>query len=116
MSAKNENSSEEQYSDSASESEEDTTTLPSDIGLEPYKFEPERKLNLEDCSGDESEGSEKERVEPQGNSRAGSNVWCKCDQCHCEKREIDCLCCKEVAALGDEKFAGNKRKQVFRFY
>ena len=82
---RNENSSEEEYSDSASESEEDITTLLSDIGLEPYKFEPERK-----------------RVEPQGNSRAGSNVWCYCDQCHCEERQIDCLCCKEVAALGNE--------------
>ena len=37
------------------------------------------------------------------NSRAGSNVWCYCDQCHCEEREIACLCCKEVAVLGVEK-------------
>ena len=35
MSGSNENSSEEEYSDSASESEEDITTLLSDIGLEP---------------------------------------------------------------------------------
>ena len=44
MSGRNENSSEQkysEYSDSTSELEEDiTTTLLSDIGLEPYKCEP----------------------------------------------------------------------------
>ena len=54
MSVRNENSSEQEYSDSASELEEEITTLLSDIGLEPKR----------------------KRVEPQVNSRAGSNVWC----------------------------------------
>ena len=39
MSGRNKNSSEQEYSDSTSELEEDITTL-SDIGLEPYKCEP----------------------------------------------------------------------------
>ena len=39
------------------------------VGMEPYKCEPKRKS-----------------VEPQVSSRAGSNVWCYCDQCHCEER------------------------------
>ena len=43
-------------------------------------------------------------------SRAGSNVWCYCDQYHCEEREIAYLCCKEVAVLGGEKFAVNVNK------
>ena len=50
------------------------------VGLEPYKCEPKRKS-----------------VEPQVSSPAGSNVWCYCDQCHCEERKIAYLCCKEVA-------------------
>ena len=61
--------------------------------MEPYKCEPKRKS-----------------VEPQVSSRAGSNVWCYCDQCHCEEREIAYLCCKEVAVLGGEKFAVNVNK------
>ena len=43
MSGRNESSSEQEYSeysDSTSELEEDITTLLSDIGLEPYKYEP----------------------------------------------------------------------------
>ena len=55
MSGRNENSSEQEYSDSTSELEEDITTLLSDIGMEPYKCEPKRKS-----------------VEPQVSSRAGS--------------------------------------------
>ena len=42
-------------------------------------------------------------------NRVGNNEWCECGNCsRDEKREIDCLCCQEVAAaIGDKKFDGN---------
>ena len=40
--------------------------------------------------------------------RVGSSEWCKCGSCSKEEeREIDCLCCQEVAAINDNKFDGN---------
>eukprot|EP00111_Clytia_hemisphaerica_P007238 TCONS_00021017-protein len=35
--------------------------------------------------------------------RSCSLDWCECEGCQIETREIDCLCCNEVAAL-NEKF------------
>ena len=39
--------------------------------------------------------------------RAGNKNWCQCGLCsENEEREIDCLCCREVDAIEDEKFTG----------
>ena len=39
--------------------------------------------------------------------RAGHKDWCICGCCKKEIREIDCLCCQEVAAISEDNFEGN---------
>ena len=39
--------------------------------------------------------------------RTGHKDWCICGCCKKEIREIDCLCCQEVAAISEDNFEGN---------
>ena len=41
-------------------------------------------------------------------NRSGHKDWFICDCCKKEIREIDCLCCQEVAAISEVNFAGNQ--------
>ena len=41
-------------------------------------------------------------------NKAGHKLWCIGGRCGKEKREIDCLCCQEVAAILEENFEGNQ--------
>ena len=47
------------------------------------------------------------------NIRIGNVDWCKCGYCKKEVREIDCLCCRELDAISDEKFDGIAKPFVF---
>ena len=64
----------------------------------PYMFEPEKKDGSSTGSSSESESEESES-ERQNETRVTNLDWCTCGNCKNEKREIDCLCCKEVDAL-----------------
>ena len=39
--------------------------------------------------------------------RAGHKDWCIWECCEKEIREIDCLCCQEVAEISEDNFEGN---------
>ena len=41
-------------------------------------------------------------------NRSGHKDWCICGCCKKEIREIDCLCCQEVAAISEVNFSGNQ--------
>lgn len=72
--------------------------------LKPYQFEPEKEVITDtDDSEEDSEESDGESQNQATNERIGNTAWCECSQCKVENREIDCLCCQEVAAL-NEKF------------
>ena len=78
--------------------------------LKPYQFEPEKEVVSEtDESGEDSEESDGESQNLATNERVGNTAWCECSQCKVENREIDCLCCQEVAALNErfDKLAVN---------
>ena len=45
----------------------------------------------------------------------GNKLLCACEKFRTETREIDCLCCQEVAAMSEEKFAG-KSDFIFLLY
>ena len=72
------------------------------MDLQPYKFEPVRELDSE-LRPDHSEDIEK--TSQSQDIRAGNKNCCQCGLCsENEERERDCLCCREVDAIEDEKF------------
>ena len=81
------------------------------MGLQPYQYEPEKEkvvtqmLAGSDCINENIAVEHEDEVQI---NRVGNNEWCECGNCsRDEKREIDCLCCQEVAAIDDKKFDGN---------
>lgn len=68
----------------------------------PYLYEPEREVSSP-SEGETSSSDEESVYETCSEGRSGSLDWCECDSCQIETREIDCLCCREEAAL-NEKF------------
>ena len=46
--------------------------------------------------------------EDDANRRSGNKEWCQCGTCKKEIREIDCLCCQEVATISVDKFESQK--------
>lgn len=78
------------------------------MGLQPYQYEPERISNIETEDDTESSEEEMHNQPAEEQPRVGNTVWCKCESCHSEDRELDCLCCQEVAAIAEEKFTGKR--------
>lgn len=66
--------------------------------FQPYMYEPERVVSNTSSSNEDSStsGSDSEDIVA---NRIGNTEWCDCQNCKKETREIDCLCCQEVAAL-----------------
>lgn len=92
---------------SSSESDGEDETY----GLEPYMFEPNLSketysYNQDVSSSEESDGSEMN--EATRNSRLESSTWCKCTKCKCMATEKESVCCKEIEALCNERFDGEK--------
>ena len=76
------------------------------LKLEPYQFEPE-KANFPENENDEEQVSSVDLCkQTEEKMRLHSLSWCLCGSCKEERREIDCLCCKEVDAISDEQFSG----------
>ena len=74
--------------------------------LQPYQFEPEKEVSDTDDDNTESiienEDSIDDDDDEEPKYRAGTLDWCSCSNCKIEEREIDCLCCQEVAALNEK--------------
>ena len=91
------------YSDISDEEKELCSTP---LSLQPYQFEPERE------SGSESESEVNNDINEKSTTKhleacVGNCNWCECGKCSgIEERDLDCLCCREVAAIDDEKFTG----------
>ena len=75
-------------------------------GFNPYLYEPEKDISSTSSSLSESETSSSDG-ELNGDTRVGNLEWCHCHECQKEEREIDCLCCQEVAALNSKFDAEN---------
>ena len=73
-------------------------------GLQPYLFE-EEKPNLHQDSSKQLQVTGTVYIKKDTNSLD----WCSCKNCHLENREIDCLCCQDVAAIDEQKFVGKKQ-------
>ena len=73
-------------------------------GLQPYLFEPE-KPNLGQDSSKQLQVTGTVYIKKD----TSSLDWCSCKNCHLENREIDSLCCQDVAAIDEQKFEGKKR-------
>ena len=130
MSDVEEDSYEENTFDTDVEEDGDVEELANMLSkLQPYQYEPcnrERKSdgsesettdNDSDTESDgldpietncEAKGTEQniKELKTKTTIRVGNLDWCECSQCQNETREIDCLCCQEVAAL-NEKFDEN---------
>ena len=111
-----------EYEDNLYESQEnffeentdsDTDELNDLIGnLYLYCNEPEKDTS--ESSGSDSDINEDESSEEENVSlnnveinRIGQD-WCIYGRCKKEIREIDCLCCQEVAAISEENLEGNQ--------
>ena len=74
--------------------------------LQPYQCEPGNDNESSD-SASESDILPDELSsddEDDANRRSGNKEWCQRGASKKEIREIDCLCCQEVAAISDDKF------------
>lgn len=74
--------------------------------LKPYQFEPEIEISETEESDYSDSDNDSYGSDFQENSRVGKTTWCLCEQCVIESRDIDCLCCQEVAAISEDKFEG----------
>ena len=67
---------------------------------------PLRKKHRNVKRSTSSSSSESETSSSDGelntDTRIGNLEWCHCQECKKEDREIDCLCCQEVAALNSK--------------
>ena len=110
-------SEEECESDSANDTDEDISNLFMGLqpGLQPYQFEPEKPHLTSSSSENSEEESEQQESDHQETSRAGNKLWCACEKCRTETREVDCLCCQEVAAISEEKFAGKSNFTILLY-
>lgn len=81
----------------------------SNLGLEPYQFEPIKEIDQHHqlLRENDTTGCFLIKHWETLNIRIGSTDWCECNGCVEEKREIDCLCCREVDAITDEQFSGS---------
>ena len=98
---------ESNYSEeNASDSEDFHSTY-----LQTFQFEPEK----EKSNGNHEKETKHSHASAAdlSNIRIGNVDWCKCRYCKKEAREIDCLCCREVDAIPDEKFEGIAKCSVF---
>ena len=95
--------------ENASDSEDFRSTY-----LQPFQFEPEKEKS-NGSHEKEAKHSHAFRASAADLSdiRIGNVDWCKCGYCKKEVREIDCLCCREVDAIPDEKFKGIAKRFVF---
>ena len=79
--------------------------------LHPHCYEPEkveREPSGSDSDTNDDESSKEEKVSPKNAKiRAGHKDWCICGCCKKEIREIDCLCCQQVAAISEDNFEDN---------
>ena len=82
--------------------------------LQPFQFESEKKKSNGNHEKEtkHSHASKASQLIYQ-NIRIGNVDWCKCGYCKKEVREIDCLCCRELDAISDEKFEGIAKPFVF---
>ena len=74
--------------------------------LRPYQFEPENNFNSPSDSNSDSDSSVEASQNYNNAQRIGNIIWCQCHCCVIEKRDIDCLCCQEEAAISEDKFEG----------
>ena len=103
--------SETSENENESEEEEDEEVIAEILGiLQPYQYEPGNDNESSD-SASESDILPEELCsddEDDANRRSGYREWCQCETCKKGIREIDCLCCQEVAAISDNKFESQK--------
>ena len=67
--------------------------------LKPYQFEPQQEVSETDTVESDTESFEEN---DENTVRAGCLNWCLGLKCKIEEREIDCLCCQELAALNEK--------------
>ena len=68
----------------------------------PYMFEPEKEVSSRSSSDESTSSNSSTNSVDTFISRVGILDSCKCQKCVEKKREIDCLCCQEVAALNSK--------------
>ena len=82
--------------------------------LQPFQFEPEKKKSNGNHKKETKHSHASRASQPiYQNIRIGNVDWCKCGYCKKEVREIDCLCCRELDGISDEKFEGIAKPFVF---
>ena len=103
--------SETSENENENEEEDDEGVIAEILGnLQPYQYEPGSDNGSSD-SARESDILPDQLTsddEDDANRRSGNKEWCQCGTCKKEIREIDCLCCQEVADISDEKFESQK--------
>ena len=68
--------------------------------FQPYMYGPEREVSSTSSSDEDSSNSDIKDFTKF--TRIGKVKWCECQNCKEERREIDCLCCQEVASLNSK--------------
>ena len=73
----------------------------------PYQFKPEKEENAEDTLDNVGSVPVNNGLNQETNTHERAcvtrNNWCLCNECRKEEREIDCLCCRDVAAISESQ-------------
>ena len=103
--------SETSENENESEKEDDEEVIAEILGnLQPYQYVPGNDNESSDSASendilpDELSSDD----EDDANRRSRSKEWCQCGTCKKEIREINCLCCQEVAVISDDKYESQK--------
>ena len=103
--------SETSENENESEEEDDEEVIADILGnLQPCQYKPGNDNESSDSASesdilpDELSSDDKDDA----NRRSGNKEWCQCGTYKKEIREIDCLCCQDVAAISDDKFESQK--------
>ncbi|XP_062523092.1 uncharacterized protein LOC134197757 [Corticium candelabrum] len=72
--------------------------------IEPYRFEPERRVvddssSTEDADSTENLDGDNGRESTEDGERVGNTEWCSCGTCGIMPTGKECLCCQEIDEL-----------------
>ena len=78
-----------------------------------YQFKPEKEENAEDnVESAPVNNDPNQEINIHELYRVRRNNWCLCNECRKEEREIDCLCCRDVAAISESQYKGQQNFSI----